>query len=80
MSKKFDPENIRKSDMIQLADSFEEYLGEFTEVMIIPEDINDKMKDNFSNGISVVEKLIKKLRKGDKSVFKSPDEWDSLPD
>jgi len=80
MSKEFDPENIRKSDMIRFADSLEEYLGEFTGVMIIPEDIDDKLKDNFSNGISVVEKLIKKLRKGDKSVFKSPDEWNTLPD
>lgn len=74
----FDPSDIRKSDMNRLADSLEEYLTLLTEVMIFPEDIKKKCQHKMQAGIQTTEKLIKKLRKGDKSVFKDEDEWETF--
>ena len=46
--------------------------------MIIPEEIIDECGDDVEEGIKRSKKLIKKLRNGDKSVFKDSDEWNSL--
>lgn len=72
----FDPRNITKGDMNRLADVFEEYISELTDVMIIPEEIMDDCKDKIDEALKCCRKLIKKLRKGDTSVFKDPDEWE----
>ena len=74
----FDPDNIKKDDMIKLADAIDEYISLLTEVMVIPDDIERKYGDRIEESIAISKKLIKKLRKGDKSVFKDEDEWNPL--
>lgn len=72
----FDPENVKQSDMNKLADALEEYKDSLMTVMVIPDEIVKKDRKRLKNGFEVTEKLIKKLRKGDKSVFKEIDEND----
>lgn len=74
----FDPDNISKEDMNRLADAIENYINLLEEIMIIPEEIIDECGDDVEEGIKRSKKLIKKLRNGDKSVFKDSDEWNSL--
>ena len=74
----FDPDNISKEDMNRLADAIENYITLLEEIMIIPEEIIDECGDDVEEGIKRSKKLIKKLRNGDKSVFKDSDEWNSL--
>lgn len=71
----FDPDNIKIEDMEFLADHIEGYLNLFKEAMIIPDELYDKYNDRIKESIKRTEQLIKKLRKGDKSVFKDEDEW-----
>ena len=73
-----DPENIRQSDMDRLADAIETYLHELESVMIIPEDLLEDHGDEMKRSISLTKKLIKKLRKGDCSVFKDPEDWNNV--
>ena len=73
-----DPENIRQSDMDRLADAIETYLHELESVMIIPEDLLEDRGDEMKRSISLTKKLIKKLRKGDRSVFKDPEDWNNV--
>jgi len=80
MKKSFDPNNITKGDMNRLADAIDEYVDLFTEVMIIPPELKDKYENKIKEGLRVTEKLVGKLRKGDTSVFKTADEWESLLD
>lgn len=74
----FDPDNISKEDMNRLADSIEDYLNFLEEIMVIPKEIIDECAEDIHEGIKRSKKLIKKLRNGDKSVFKDSDEWNSL--
>ena len=78
MASQFDPRNIKQSDMNKLADAIEEYLLVLEKVIIIPEDVKKDCEENIKEGIKRTEKLIKKLRKGDTSVFKDEDEWNPL--
>lgn len=71
----FDPNDIKKKDMLLLAEHIENYLEVFESVMIIPKDVY-KEKD-IKEAISRTKKLCKKLRKGDISVFKDPDDFNS---
>ena len=73
-----DPENIRQSDMDRLADAIETYLHELESVMIIPEDLLEDHGDEMKRSISLTKKPIKKLRKGDRSVFKDPEDWNNV--
>ena len=73
-----DPENIRQSDMDRLADAIETYLHELESVMIIPEDLLEDHGDEMKRSISLTKKLIKKLRKGNRSVFKDPEDWNNV--
>lgn len=73
-----DPENIRQSDMDRLADAIETYLHELESVMIIPEELLEDRGDEMKRSISLTKKLIKKLRKGDRSVFKDPEDWNNV--
>ena len=72
----FDPEDIRQSDMNKLADAIEEYLDTLFEVMVIPDELKSKYEKQINESRMISEKLVKKLRKGDRSVFK--EEWSSL--
>lgn len=71
----FDPDDIRQGDLDLLADHIEEYLNLLREVMIIPDEILDTQRKQIKEGIERTEKLIKKLRKGDLSIFKDVDDW-----
>lgn len=73
-----DPENIRQSDMDRLADAIETYLHELESVMIIPEELLEDHGDEMKRSISLTKKLIKKLRKGDRSVFKDSEDWNNV--
>lgn len=74
----FDPRNIRKKDMDKLADAIEDYIDLLKNIMIIPDNIKDKHEDEIKGAIKVAQKLIKKLRDGDTSVFKSEEEWNPI--
>lgn len=62
-----DPEDISRRDMDAIADAIEDYLEVFTDVMIIPKGID---KDEVQDALHMCRKLVKKLRHGDKDVFK----------
>jgi len=66
-----DPKDIDQKDLDILADAIEDYLSMFTDVMIIPKGIDKK---NVEEALDISRKLVKKLRKGDKNVFKSFDD------
>lgn len=74
----FDPDNITKEHMEYLADHIENYIDELNNTMIIPNDIASEHKDQIEEAIKRCRLLIKKLRKGDTSVFKDDDEFNSL--
>lgn len=76
MTANFDPSNIKQSDMNLLADSLENYVNNLQSVMIIPDKISKKDQDKIKNGLMITKKLIKKLRKGDTSVFREIDNED----
>lgn len=69
----FDPNQLDRNQLASLANSIEEYLMLLEEVMIFPEELEGNKKE-FMGAIKITKKLIKKLRDGDKSVFKSYDE------
>lgn len=66
----FNPDNISRSDMALLAEHIEEYLDLLKEVMIIPDELYDKYNKRIQESIKRTEQLVKKLKKGDISVFK----------
>ena len=72
------PESISKEDMRKLADHIEKYIEVLEEVMIIPEDLQKEYGERINHGIKISKKLIQKLRKGDKSVFKEQEDWNSI--
>jgi hypothetical protein len=74
----FDPDNISKEDMRKLAEHIEEYVDTLEEVMIIPEELQKEYGDRIHDGLKVTRKLIEKLRKGDRSVFKDKEDWNSI--
>ena len=74
----FDPENITKSDMNKLAEHIEEYIDMLEEVMIIPSDMKEEHGKRIEKALEVSKKLIKKLRKGDTSVFKDTEDWNVI--
>ena len=74
----FDPDNITKQDMKNLADGIEGYLFVLKEIMVFPKEIQKEISKPMKESIKVVEELVKRLRKGDRNVFKSEDEWTSL--
>lgn len=76
MPRPFDPYNISKQDMSILAEILSNYVDEFETVMIFPDDMPEKDRATMSESLKRVHKLINKLRKGDKDVFKDPDKVD----
>lgn len=66
----FDPESVSKEDMKKLAEHIEEYIEQLKSVMIIPDDVAAEHGDEIEEGLKRTKKLISKLKKGDRSVFK----------
>lgn len=64
--------------MCILADAIETFVDEQKRIMVIPKDLSSESKKNVKEGHKRVEELIKLLRKGNKSVFKDPDDWNSI--
>ena len=69
----FDPMKLSNRDLKNLADNIEEYLSLLEEVMLFPEELLDSRKE-FDDSIKTVVTLIKKLLKGDRSVFKDDED------
>ncbi len=65
----FDPDNLDDESMKILAEHIEEYLKFLESIMIIPEEIQEKYGDRIQVSKKRVKKLIKRLKKGDTSVF-----------
>lgn len=74
----FDPDDITRGDMEKIAFHIEEYLDLLESVMIIPEEIMKDHGDKIRRGIEVSRKLVKKLKKGDRSVFLDEEEWNLI--
>ena len=74
----FDPEKASLKDMKDLADAIEEYINCFTEIMIFPDEMSKRDREEIEEALARSRKLVKKLRKGDVSVFKDSDEWNPL--
>ena len=77
-NQEFDPDNIKREDMKKLANAIEDYISELESIMIIPDEILDSCEDKIREGIKRSRKLIKKLRNGDKDIFKDSDEWNFI--
>lgn len=78
MSGYLNPEDITKEDMRKLADHIENYVDTLESVMIIPEPLVKEYGDRINSGIKTTRKLIQKLRKGDRSVFKDEEDWSQV--
>lgn len=65
----FSKENYSKTSMRLLAKSISDYLTLFEDIMIIPKELKNSKKD-VQEAKKIIKKLIKKLRNGDRSVFK----------
>jgi len=74
----FDPDHITQESMNKLAEHIEEYLDTLESVMIIPNEIMIEHGKQIKEAIERCRLLIKKLRKGDTSIFKDEDEFNSL--
>jgi hypothetical protein len=68
---------MSKDEMATLAQHIEDYLEVFLEVFIIPDYLRDQ-EDKIYESIQTVKKLIKKLRKGDPSVFSDLDDLELI--
>lgn len=64
-----DISNITEQDMRELGNAIDDYLELFEEIMIIPEELK-KNKKEINEALELSKKLVKKLKKGDRSVFK----------
>ena len=67
-----DISNITEQDMRELGNAIDDYLELFEEIMIIPEELK-KNKKEINEALELSKKLVKKLKKGDRSVFKCCD-------
>ena len=64
-----DISNITEQDMHELGNAIDDYLELFEEIMIIPEELK-KNKKEINEALELSKKLVKKFKKGDRSVFK----------
>ena len=67
-----DLSNITDKDMKELGKAIEDYIELFEEIMIIPKELK-KDKKEINEALELSKKLVKKLKKGDRSVFKDCD-------
>lgn len=56
--------------MQRIAVNLENYLNLFTDIMVFPKGFNKKDEKEIFESVKLVKKLIKKLKKGDQSVFR----------
>ena len=74
MSKKiYNPEDFTDVQMEKFADSIEGYLHVLSNIMILPEDLSRNEKKELTHSMEQARKLIKKLRKHDRTVFRDED-------
>ena len=74
MSKKiYNPEDFTDMQMEKFADSIEGYLHVLSNIMILPEDLSKNENKELTHPMEQARKLIKKLRKHDRSVFRDED-------
>lgn len=74
----FDPNNITQVQMDKLATCLREFLDFFEECVVIPDDLKDQCEKDVKEGMKRVKRLIEKLEKGDRSVFKDEEQWNTL--
>ena len=74
----FDPDNVSKDLCNKLASHLENYVSLLEEVMIFPKEMKEKDKMKMKDAVKTTKKLIKKLRKGDTSVFKDVNEINEM--
>lgn len=74
----FDPDNVSKDLCKKLASHLENYVSLLEEVMIFPKEMKEKDKMKMKDAVKTTKKLIKKLRKGDTSVFKDVNEINEM--
>lgn len=71
------PSDITTLEMEILADNLEAYLGLLEDVFVVPDSIRDSEKAIRKN-IDRVHELIRRLRDGDRGVFKDDEDCDLL--
>lgn len=69
---------ISKEDMKLLAKGIEGFIELLDEIIVIPKELVDKHEKSIKEAIEISKKGIKKLKKGDKSVFKDEEDWEEL--
>ena len=65
--------------MEKLGRHIEDFLDVLEEIIIIPYEIEKEYGKQIDKGIETTRELIKKLKKGKKSVFKDSDDWNQIP-
>lgn len=75
---KFEPDNISQEMMDIFADSVDEFLTEQKRITVFPKELTSENKSTYKEARKRVMKMIEKLREGDKSLFKDPDDWNSI--
>ena len=69
--------HVRRRILELLAGHIERYQTELLSVLIIPEEVSERESDIHDANLTV-KKLIRKLKAGDSSVFKDPDDWEFI--
>lgn len=79
MSDTFDLRYATKKDMNLLADSIEGFLNFTDDIIIYRNDLDEEMVERLKRArLYTRKKIIKKLRDGDRNLFKDEDEWTHL--
>lgn len=68
---------ISSKDMKVLADHIEEYLNTLEDVFIIPDALLSSKK-RIEEAMDMARIVVKKLRNGDRGVFKPYDDWNNI--
>lgn len=76
----FDLESFSKDALKELAENIEDYLDALTEIWVFPKEAyTEKAEKRKKAALKIIrEELIPKLKKGSRSVFNEPEEWNSL--
>lgn len=79
MAAAYRPDEISTGQMKRLAEHIEEYLDLFEHIMVVPPELIKERRNVIDPSIKTVRQLIKKLKNGDKGVFRDIDDDDDLP-
>lgn len=74
----FDPRNITQYHMDKLADCIETFADLMGTIAIVQDGAPKGTQEGLDEGLKRVKILLKKLRKGDRRVFKDDEEWNDL--